>query len=109
VTPFIFAAAAAAKTPLEPGRASARIFGQGSMQLRWYAPRGADAQTPHGQDEIYVVVTGHGRFRRGEEVLPFGPGDAIFVPAHVPHRFEEFSEDLGVWVVFYGPEGGEAA
>jgi hypothetical protein len=23
------------------------------------------------------------------------------------HRFEEFSDDLVVWVVFYGPEGGE--
>jgi hypothetical protein len=23
------------------------------------------------------------------------------------HRFEEFSDDLIVWVIFYGPEGGE--
>jgi mannose-6-phosphate isomerase-like protein (cupin superfamily) len=107
VTGFVFPAAAAAATPPEPGRISARIMGQGSLQLRWYAPRGADAQAPHDQDEVYVVVTGQGWFRRGEERLPFGPGDAIFVPASVPHRFEEFSEDLGVWVMFYGPPGGE--
>jgi hypothetical protein len=25
------------------------------------------------------------------------------------HRFEEFSDDLAVWVMFYGPDGGEAA
>jgi hypothetical protein len=25
------------------------------------------------------------------------------------HRFENFSDDLVVWVVFYGPDGGEAA
>jgi hypothetical protein len=25
----------------------------------------------------------------------------------VPHRFEDFSGDLTVWVLFYGPEGGE--
>jgi hypothetical protein len=25
----------------------------------------------------------------------------------VPHRFEDFSEDLGAWIVYYGPEGGE--
>jgi hypothetical protein len=31
------------------------------------------------------------------------------VPAGVVHRFEEFTEDLVVWVVFYGPEGGERA
>jgi len=24
------------------------------------------------------------------------------------HRFEEFTDDLAAWVVFYGPEGGEA-
>jgi hypothetical protein len=29
------------------------------------------------------------------------------VPAGVVHRFEDFSDDLAVWVVFYGPEGGE--
>jgi hypothetical protein len=26
----------------------------------------------------------------------------------VPHRFENFSDDLALWVFFYGPEGGEA-
>ena len=108
MTPFVFNAAHAAGTPSEPGRVSAKIFAQGSMQLRWYAPQGADSQTPHFQDEIYMIVTGRGIFLRGADLLPFGPGDAIFVAAGVPHRFEEFSEDLGVWVVFYGPEGGEA-
>jgi hypothetical protein len=29
------------------------------------------------------------------------------VPAGVEHRFEGFTDDLVVWVVFYGPEGGE--
>jgi hypothetical protein len=24
------------------------------------------------------------------------------------HRFEDFTDDLAVWVIFYGPEGGEA-
>lgn len=108
MTPFVFAAAAAALAKPEPGRISARIFGHGTMQLRWYAPRGTDAQTPHEQDEIYVVVTGQGMFRRGEEVQPFEPGDAIFVPAGIVHRFEDFSDDLGIWVVFYGRQGVEA-
>jgi hypothetical protein len=29
------------------------------------------------------------------------------VAAGIEHRFEDFSEDLAVWVVFYGPTGGE--
>jgi hypothetical protein len=33
----------------------------------------------------------------------------LFVGAGVEHRFEEFSDDLAVWVFFYGPEGGEPA
>jgi mannose-6-phosphate isomerase-like protein (cupin superfamily) len=37
----------------------------------------------------------------------FGPGDLLFVRAGVEHRFEEFSDDLAVWVSFYGPDGGE--
>jgi hypothetical protein len=31
----------------------------------------------------------------------------LFVPAGVVHRFEDFSDDLAIWVMFYGPEGGE--
>ena len=30
------------------------------------------------------------------------PGDLLFVPAGLVHRFEDYAE-LGVWVVFYGP------
>jgi hypothetical protein len=33
----------------------------------------------------------------------------LFVPALEEHRFERFTDDLIVWVMFYGPEGGEAA
>jgi mannose-6-phosphate isomerase-like protein (cupin superfamily) len=44
---------------------------------------------------------------RGDERVPFEPGDALFVAAGVEHRFEGFSEDFGTWVMFYGPEGGE--
>jgi hypothetical protein len=27
--------------------------------------------------------------------------------AGVEHRFEEFSDDLVVWVIFYGPDDGD--
>lgn len=43
----------------------------------------------------------------GDRSDRFGPGDFLFVSAGVVHRFVDFTEDLVVWVVFYGPEGGE--
>jgi mannose-6-phosphate isomerase-like protein (cupin superfamily) len=58
---------------------------------------------------VYAVVQGSGLFRNADERHRFGAGDVLFVPAGVEHRFEEFTDDLVVWVFFYGPEGGEAA
>lgn len=79
----------------------------GSMRVGLYAPRGHDPQSPHDQDEIYIVHKGTGTFRNGSESRPFGPGDVIFVKAGVDHRFETFSDDFETWVVFWGPKGGE--
>ena len=44
---------------------------------------------------------------QAEKMFRFGPGDALYVDAGVEHRFVEFSDDFAVWVVFYGPAGGE--
>ena len=53
------------------------------------------------QDEIYIAQTGTGTLVRGEENIPCGPGDALFVAAGVEHRFVDFSDDFAAWVVFY--------
>ena len=97
----------AAAAPLAKGRRSAEILRHGSLEVRWYAPKGEDPQTPHDRDEIYVVASGRGHFVRGAERVAFGPNDLLFVPAGMEHRFEEFSEDFATWVVFWGSVGGE--
>jgi mannose-6-phosphate isomerase-like protein (cupin superfamily) len=79
----------------------------GSMRVGIYAPRGRDEQTPHDQDELYIVVAGTGTFERGSERIPFAPGTLLFVPAEMPHRFTGFGDDFSTWVVFWGPKGGE--
>jgi mannose-6-phosphate isomerase-like protein (cupin superfamily) len=94
-----------------PGPAGERyveLFTHGTLSVELYAPRGHDPQKPHTRDEVYVVVQGSGQFLNGGQRHPFGPGDLLFVPAGVTHRFEDFTPDLVVWVIFYGPEGGEA-
>lgn len=95
--------------PIPPGARSALLMQHGSMKLRYYAPRGTDLQTPHDQDELYVVASGRGTFVVGGERVPCGPGDVLFVAAKGEHRFEGFSDDFATWVVFYGPPGGERA
>jgi mannose-6-phosphate isomerase-like protein (cupin superfamily) len=96
-----------ARLPGSQGERFVELFVHGTLAVELYAPRGDDPQTPHTRDEVYVVAHGSGFFRNAGERHRFAPGDVLFVPAGVPHRFEEFSDDLAVWVFFYGPEGGE--
>jgi len=64
-----------------------------------------DTQSPHTEDEIYVVVSGRGTLWTPELSVPVGPGSAVFVPANEPHRFIEVTEDLTTLVFFAPPEG----
>jgi len=59
-----------------------------------------DAQTPHLEDEVYYVVRGRARFRRGTEEMPAHPGDVLFVGAREPHHFFAIEEELVLLVVF---------
>jgi mannose-6-phosphate isomerase-like protein (cupin superfamily) len=66
------------------------------------AAGGADDQTPHSEDEIYVVATGRAVLEAAGERAQVGPGSVIYVAAGEPHRFTEITEDLAV-VVLFGP------
>lgn len=84
------------------------LFAHGTLSVELYRPGDVDPQQPHDRDEVYVVVRGQGTFLHGEHRARVGPGDLLFVPAFLEHRFVEFTPDLTVWVLFYGPLGGEA-
>jgi mannose-6-phosphate isomerase-like protein (cupin superfamily) len=99
---------AKALLPGPQGDRSAQVYAHGSLVVKMYAPRGVDTQTPHARDEVYIVASGSGEFVSGESRKRFGPDDFLFAPAGVAHRFENFTDDFFVWVLFYGPEGGEA-
>jgi mannose-6-phosphate isomerase-like protein (cupin superfamily) len=94
--------------PAPDGRRFARVFTHGTLEVELYEPRGHDPQTPHRRDEVYVVARGRGWFVCGGLRERFEPGDFLFAAAGETHRFEDFSDDLSVWVLFYGPDGGEA-
>ena len=87
-------------------RAYGVLLEHGTMELGYYKPDGTDPQEPHDQDEIYIIQSGSGWFVCDDDRKPFETGEALFVPAGAVHRFENFSEDFGAWVVFYGSSGG---
>ncbi len=91
----------------ELGFPSFPLLTHGSLLVKVYTPRGNDPQQPHTRDEIYVIARGSGEFVCDGERKLFRETDLLFVPAGKIHRFENFSDDLTVWVIFYGPEGGE--
>lgn len=109
-TPCIAATVAEAldQLPGPEGQRFATVFKHGTLLVEIYAPRGVDPQTPHTRDEVYFVAAGKGEFVCGDERRKFGPGDILFAAADSVHRFEDFSGDLALWVLFYGPEGGES-
>jgi len=57
---------------------------------------GGDDQTPHTEDEIYVVRTGRATLATPSGTAPVGPGSVIYVPAGEEHRFTDVTEDLGL-------------
>jgi mannose-6-phosphate isomerase-like protein (cupin superfamily) len=65
----------------------------------------ADAQQPHGEEEVYFVTAGRARFSAGEKDVAVGPGDILFVAAREPHRFHDIQEDLELLVFFAPAEG----
>ena len=85
-----------------------KLFEHGTLAVEIYKPENVDLQQPHSRDQVYIVISGTGEFINGEKQVSFSPGDFLFVPAGVTHRFENFTDDFSTWVIFYGPEGGEA-
>ena len=100
--------AAAASVPHPPSTPYAEMIRHGTMTAGLYVPSRVDEQKPHEQDEIYVIMRGFGDFVRAGERVRFEPGDMLMVPAGMEHRFENFTDDLTIWVMFWGPQGGDA-
>lgn len=73
-------------------------------------PAGAeDLQKPHTEDEVYIVMSGRGRFRAGNDDRAVGPGDVLYVRRTVDHRFHAITDELRVIVLFAPAEGSGRA
>ncbi len=65
---------------------------------------GTDDQQPHGQDEVYYVISGRSMFVAADDTMDVKPGMVLFVGAAIDRRFFDIQEDLQVLVFF--PEAG---
>jgi mannose-6-phosphate isomerase-like protein (cupin superfamily) len=95
------------RIPGPPGDHFVDLLQRGTLRVLLSLPVSPNRQTPHTQDEVYVIARGRGVIFHGGARDQFETGDLIFVAAGTEHWFEDFSEDLAVWVVFYGPQGGD--
>jgi mannose-6-phosphate isomerase-like protein (cupin superfamily) len=91
------------------GETFIKVMEHGTMSVEIYRPVNIDPQTPHEQDELYVIISGSGDFFLSGNTNSFQQGDILFVPAGAEHRFMNFTADFATWVIFYGPLGGEAS
>jgi len=98
---------ARARIPGPAGEHAVSVLRRGTLDVKLSLPVNPNRQTPHAQDEIYVIVRGRGVLVQDGLRTPFESGDLLFVAAGAEHHFEDFAENLAVWVVFYGPLGGE--
>ena len=82
----------------------------GDLSIGTYSLRAGatDIQSPHTEDEVYVVTAGRARLTSGSDTVAVGPGTVLFVPANEAHRFHDITQDL-VLLVFFGPAYGSRA
>ena len=93
-----------------PGRASEHAIvalRRGTLDVALSLPVRPSQQTPHAQDEIYVIVRGRGVLIHDGKRDSFESGDLLFVAAGCEHQFEDLTDDFALWRVFHGPSGGE--
>jgi mannose-6-phosphate isomerase-like protein (cupin superfamily) len=100
-------AEAQAAIPGPAGERAYLVLKRGTLDVKLSIPLPPNQQTPHEQDELYVVFRGRGVLVHDGKRSSFAPGDILFVAAGVEHFYEGFSADLALWRLFYGCPGGE--
>lgn len=64
-----------------------------------------DPQQPHGEDEVYYVLSGRGQIHVSGEDQQVGPDTLVYVAKQELHYFHSITEDL-VLLVFFAPAEG---
>ena len=100
-------AEAQAGIPGPAGERAVMVLQRVTLDVALGLPLRPSQQTPHVQDEIYFIIRGRGVLIHNSKRDGFESGDLLFVAAGTEHQFEDITEDLALWRVFYSPHGGE--
>ena len=96
------------RIPGPAGEHAVRLLQRGSLDIALSIPVSPAQQTPHAQDELYVIVRGRGVLLHNGNRDRVETGDLVFVAAGADHQLEGLGKDFAVWRVFYGLQGGES-
>jgi mannose-6-phosphate isomerase-like protein (cupin superfamily) len=90
------------------GERYTEVLRSGALSAGVYrlAAGATDDQSPHGEDEVYVVTAGAADIEVDGQRTAVRPGSVAYVPSRVPHRFVDITDDFEVAVVFAPPESG---
>lgn len=91
------------RTELERGKVQYKEFLRvPSLSCGLYQlPAGSqDMQTPHDEDEVYLVLEGRARMKTGDELQEVKPGMVLYIRAAETHSFFEIEEDMTLMVFF---------
>ena len=98
---------AESRIPGPAGERAILVLQRGTLDIKLSIPMPPNQQTPHEQAKIYLVIRGRGVLVHDDKRDRFDSGDILFVAAGVGPHYEDFSDDLALWRIFYGRRGGE--
>lgn len=61
-----------------------------------------DLQSPHNEDEVYLVLKGEAKVQIEDEKETIEAGSIVYVPARAAHNFLDIREELQL-LVFFAP------
>ncbi len=96
------------RIPGPAGEHAVRLLQRGCLDIALSIPVSPTQQTPHAQDELYVIVRGRAVLLHNGHRDTVEAGDLVFVAAGADHQLESRGKGFAVWRVFYGPHGGES-
>jgi mannose-6-phosphate isomerase-like protein (cupin superfamily) len=91
-------AGALSRIPGPAGEHAASLWDRGTLKVKLSCLVRPNEQAPHTQDEIDVIVRGRGTLVHDGKRDECAAGDLLFVAAGTEHHFEDFTDDLAVWV-----------